>query len=68
MLINIETADWYVSEVQFHIPETLILKDGFLWPQVEILYKERFSIEFDKYIFIEEIYDLKLDNEYLNKK
>jgi hypothetical protein len=68
MLINIETADWYVSEVQFHIPETLILKDGFLWPQVEKLYKDKFNIEFDKYIFTEKIYDLKSDNEYQNKK
>lgn len=68
MLINIETADWYVSEVQFHIPETLVLKDGFLWPQVEKLYKEKFNIEFDKYIFTEKIYDLESDNEYQNKK
>lgn len=68
MLINIETPDWYVSEVQFHIPETLVLKDGFLWPQVEKLYKEKFNIEFDKYIFTEKIYDLESDSEYQNKK
>ena len=68
MIINIETADWYVSEVQFHIPETLILKDGFIWPQVEKLYKDKFNIEFDNYIFTEKIYDLKSDNEYQNKK
>jgi len=68
MIINIETADWYVSEVQFHIPETLILKDGFIWPQVEKLYKDKFNIEFDNYIFTEKIYDLESDSEYQNKK
>ena len=31
IFVNIQTDDWYVSEVQFHVPEVLVFRDKTLW-------------------------------------
>jgi hypothetical protein len=55
MLINIQTHDWYTSEIQFHTPESLIMKESYLWKKIIEEYAQRGislkEIELSKSIF-----------------
>ena len=60
IFVNIQTPDWYVSEVQFHIPEVLVFRDKKLGNLAIDRYKSDDSI-LDKHTLTKDIFDLSND-------
>ena len=78
-MVNIKTKDWYVSEMQFHVPEILIFRDWYLWAKTIELYtwlnehrltKDIFDLWDKKYTKNLEAYNRIIDrlNEWREKK
>ena len=79
VMVNIKTKDWYVSEMQFHVPEVLIFRDWYLWAKTIELYtwltehrltKDIFDLWDEKYTKNLEAYNRIIDrlNEWREKK
>ncbi len=60
IFVNIQTPDWYVSEVQFHIPEVLVFRDEKLGDLSIDRYKSDNNI-LDKHTLTKDIFDLSND-------
>ena len=62
MLINIKTPDGYTSEIQFHIPESLIMKESYLGNETINRYKSEKNETLEPFKLTEDIYDLTQNN------
>ena len=60
IFVNIQTPDWYVSEVQFHIPEVLVFRDEKLGNLSIDRYKSDNNI-LKKHTLTKDIFDLSND-------
>jgi hypothetical protein len=62
MLINIKTPDGYTSEIQFHIPESLIMKESYLGNETINRYRSEKNETLEPFKLTEDIYDLTQNN------
>ena len=62
MLINIKTPDGYTSEIQFHIPESLIMKESYLGNETINRYKNEKNETLEPFKLTKDIYDLTQNN------